>query len=74
MLCMILKTILFHRQVSLSTCNPLQNCTSELPRQSESKEFLREICESSHTLKNNFAGASLGGEILNSDVRMHKAY
>ena len=47
--------------------------TSEFPKQCESKEFPRETCESSYTWENDFKEAKLGGEILNSDVSMHKA-
>ena len=64
-------TILFNHQPSLSTLNLVQGCTSEFPKQFESNEFLREICKSSYTLKNNFAGARPNGELLNSDVSMH---
>ena len=68
------KTILFHYQALFSTSNPVQNYNSKFPKQCESKEFLREICESSYKLKNNFADARVGGEILNSDLSIHKAY
>ena len=52
----------------------MQNYNSKFPKQCESKEFLREICESSYKLKNNLADARAGAEILNSDVSIHKAY
>ena len=52
----------------------MQNYISKFPKQCESKEFLRELCESSYKLKNNVADVRAGGEILNSDVSIHKAY
>ena len=47
--------------------------TSDFPKQWESNEFPRETCESSYTRENDFKEAKRGGEILNSDVSMHKA-
>ena len=46
--------LLYHHQPSLSTPYPVQNYISEFPKQHESNEFPREICESSYTLDNNF--------------------
>lgn len=50
------------------------NKISDFPNKNESKEFSHEICESSYTLENNFTEAKIAGEILNSDVRLHKTY
>lgn len=67
------KTVLFHHQGSLSTCNSVQNCISEFAKLcAYSKEFPREICESSYTLESNFAETRLGGKILGSDVNIRK--
>ena len=62
---------LFYHQASLSTRNSKQNNIREFARQWESKEFPREIGES--TLEDNFTEARLGGKVLDFDARMHKA-
>ena len=46
---------------------------AEFTKQSESKELPGQICDSSHTSENNSTEARLGGEILDSDVSVHKA-
>ena len=73
-LCMTTSRLLFHHQASVSGCIPVQICIGEFPKQCESKEFPREIRDSSYTLENNFTDARLGGEILNSDVSMYDAH
>ena len=67
------KTLLSHHQASLSMPNRMKNYTIEFPKQCESKEFPADMCEGSYALESSFAGARLGGEMLDSDVGMHKA-
>lgn len=60
-------------QASFLTHKPVQNYLSEFPKKCKSNEFPREICEK--TLENNYCTeARLGGDILDSDVSMYKAY
>ena len=49
----------------------MQISISEFPKQCESKEFPREVRDSSYTLENNFKEARLGGQVLNSGASMH---
>ena len=69
-----MKTILFQHRASVSRCIPVQICISEFLKQCVSKEFPREIRDSSYTLENNFTEARLGGEILTSDVSTYDAH
>ena len=65
---------MFHHQASLSTRDPEQIFINEFPKQCVSKEFAREIFQSSYMLEDNFTEARLCVEIFGSDVSMRKAF